>query len=32
VVAARDLTPGIALAADDLRVEKRLATTVPDGS
>jgi Flp pilus assembly protein CpaB len=32
VVAARDLTPGIALNPDDVRVEKRLATTVPDGS
>ena len=32
VVAARDLTPGSALTADDVRIEKRLATTVPDGS
>ncbi|OMC50276.1 SAF domain-containing protein [Mycobacterium sp. IS-1264] len=32
VVASRDLTPGAALTADDLRLEKRLATTVPDGS
>jgi hypothetical protein len=32
VVAARDLTPGIALTPDDVRIEKRLATTVPDGS
>jgi hypothetical protein len=32
VVAARDLTPGIALRPDDVRIEKRLATTVPDGS
>jgi Flp pilus assembly protein CpaB len=32
VVAARDLRPGTALTADDLRLEKRLATTVPDGS
>lgn len=32
VVAAHDLSPGSALRADDLRIEKRLATTVPDGS
>jgi Flp pilus assembly protein CpaB len=32
VVANRDLRPGTALAADDIRVEKRLTTTVPDGS
>jgi SAF domain len=32
VVATRDLTPGAALTLDDLRIEKRLATTVPDGS
>lgn len=32
VVAARDLAPGIELSADDVRVETRLATTVPDGS
>jgi hypothetical protein len=32
VVAVRDLTPGIALTPDDVRIEKRLATTVPDGS
>ena len=32
VVAARDLTPGIALTPNDVRIEKRLATTVPDGS
>ena len=32
VVAARDLRPGAALTADDVRLEKRLATTVPDGS
>ncbi|HSS26299.1 MAG TPA: SAF domain-containing protein [Mycobacterium sp.] len=32
VVAARDLTPGTALTLDDVRVEKRSATTVPDGS
>nr|BBX80806.1 hypothetical protein MFLOJ_45930 [Mycobacterium florentinum] len=32
VVATRDLTPGAALTPDDVRVEKRLATTLPDGS
>lgn len=32
VVAAHDLTPGVALTPDDLRIEKRSATTVPDGS
>lgn len=32
VVAARDLSPGAALTADDVRLEKRLVTTVPDGS
>ncbi|OBA86337.1 flagellar biosynthesis protein FlgA [Mycobacteriaceae bacterium 1482268.1] len=32
VVAARDLSPGIELTAADLRVEKRLAATIPDGS
>lgn len=32
VVAARDLRPGAALTADDVRLEKRLATTLPDGS
>lgn len=32
VVATRDLTPGAALTSDDIRVEKRLATTLPDGS
>lgn len=32
VVAARDLRPGTALTADDVRLEKRSATTVPDGS
>jgi Flp pilus assembly protein CpaB len=32
VVAARDLRPGTALTHDDVRLEKRLATTVPDGS
>lgn len=32
VIAAHDLTPGVALTADDFRVESRLATTLPDGS
>jgi Flp pilus assembly protein CpaB len=32
VVAARDLRPGAALTADDVRLEKRSATTIPDGS
>ena len=32
VVAVRDLHPGAALTTDDVRIEKRLATTVPDGS
>ncbi|WP_108925579.1 SAF domain-containing protein [Mycobacterium montefiorense] len=32
VVATHDIPPGTALTPDDLRVEKRLATTVPDGS
>jgi Flp pilus assembly protein CpaB len=32
IVAARDLSPGVALTADDVRLEKRLAATVPDGS
>ncbi len=32
VVAVRDLRPGAALTADDVRLEKRLATTIPDGS
>lgn len=32
VVAARDLSPGAALTADDLRLEKRSAPTIPDGS
>lgn len=32
LVAAHDLGPGTALTADDVRVEQRLATTVPDGS
>ncbi len=32
VVAVRDLRPGTALTADDVRLERHLATTVPDGS
>lgn len=32
VVAARDLAPGAALTPDDVRIEKLLATTIPDGS
>jgi Flp pilus assembly protein CpaB len=32
VVAVRDLRPGAALTADDVRLEKCLATTIPDGS
>jgi Flp pilus assembly protein CpaB len=32
VVAARDLRPGSTLTADDVRLEKRLAATIPDGS
>lgn len=32
VVAARDLSPGVELAAADVRLEKRSAATVPDGS
>jgi Flp pilus assembly protein CpaB len=32
VVATRDLASGVELTADDVRVEKRTATTVPDGS
>lgn len=32
VVAVRDLAPGIAVTADDIRVESRLSTTLPDGS
>lgn len=32
VVAARDLSPGAALTPDDLRLEKRLAATVPEGA
>jgi len=32
VVAVRDLRPGAALTPDDVRLEKRSATTIPDGS
>jgi Flp pilus assembly protein CpaB len=32
VVATRDLASGVELTADDVRVENRLAATVPDGS
>jgi Flp pilus assembly protein CpaB len=32
VVAARDLSPGIELTAADLKLEKRLTATVPDGA
>jgi Flp pilus assembly protein CpaB len=32
VVAARDLSPGAALTRNDLRLEKRLVPTIPDGS
>ena len=32
VVATRDLPPGAALTSDDVRLEKRSATTIPDGS
>lgn len=32
VVAARDLAPGVELVADDLRVESRAVTTIPDGA
>lgn len=32
VVAARDLTPGVQLSADDLRIETHSSTTLPDGS
>lgn len=32
VVAARDLRPGIALTAEDVRIEKRLKASLPDGS
>src|SRR6476620_1925908 len=31
-VAARDLSPGVELTAADIRLEKRSAATVPDGS
>ena len=31
VVAARDLTPGVELSADDVRIETRSFTTIPDG-
>lgn len=31
VVATRDLRPGATLTVDDVRLEKRLATTLPDG-
>ncbi|QLL10442.1 flagellar biosynthesis protein FlgA [Mycobacterium vicinigordonae] len=32
LVAAHDLSPGVALTAADVHIEKRLATTIPDGS
>jgi Flp pilus assembly protein CpaB len=32
VVAAHDLGPGTALSVDDVRIEKRSATTIPDGA
>jgi len=32
VVAGRDLSPGVELTADDVRLEKRTAAMVPDGS
>jgi Flp pilus assembly protein CpaB len=32
VVAAHDLSPGVELTADDVRLEKRTAATIPDGS
>ncbi|WP_179475455.1 SAF domain-containing protein [Mycolicibacterium vinylchloridicum] len=32
VVAAHDLGPGAALSVDDVRMEKRSATTIPDGA
>lgn len=32
VVAARDLTPGTPLRPDDIRVEERLTSTLPDGA
>src|SRR6185437_2844005 len=31
VVVAHDLAPGVELTADDLRIESRSATTLPDG-
>lgn len=31
VVAAHDLSPGLALTADDVRIERRSATSLPDG-
>ena len=32
VIAARDLAPGVELSSTDVRIESRMATTVPDGS
>jgi flagella basal body P-ring formation protein FlgA len=32
VVASHDLAPGVELTADDVRLENRMAATVPDGS
>jgi Flp pilus assembly protein CpaB len=32
VIAARDLAPGVELSSADVRIESRMATTVPDGS
>jgi Flp pilus assembly protein CpaB len=32
LVTARDLRPGTALTAEDVRIEKRLTATIPDGS
>jgi Flp pilus assembly protein CpaB len=32
VVAARDLSPGVELTGADVKLEKRLATTIPDGA
>ncbi len=32
VVASRDLSPGISLTADDVGVEKRLTTSIPEGT
>ena len=32
VVATRDLQPGVALTAGDVRLEKHVATTIPDGT